>query len=129
MASEEEKASLLETKLKQCHNITSATYEQFMDNVFTELRASEFKRLSFLSDMLATWDLSHLTGYPAILASAGLCLRRKTYEIDFYEDLFKQLDKDKLIHFLAWAVISNELDEKVLDKITSKCVDDNIKMF
>lgn len=92
----------------------------FHRRVFDELRKSDFKRLSFLSDILEDWDLSHLTGVNAMIANAGLALDRKTSEIDFYDGLFKELTRDQLIHFLMWAVIGEELDESVIDKMTNK---------
>jgi hypothetical protein len=99
------------------HQVKDWSDDVFQQRTFTELRASDFKRLTFISDILEEWDLSHLTGYPSIIANSGLGLNRKTDEITFYEDLFKQLDRDKLIHFLAWAVAGEELDESIIDKI------------
>ena len=99
----------------------------FQRRVFEELEKAGFKRLSFLNDILQEWDLSHLTGYPALLAQAGLSLDRKTDEIQFYRDLFAQLDREKLIHFLAWAVEGEELDESVIEEIVPPFTDDDIR--
>ena len=90
-------------------------YDAFAKKVFTAIRTTGFKRLSFLSDLMEDWDLSHLTGYPAILAESGLNLFRKTDEIQLYEDLFKQLDKNHLIEFLANAVAGEELPESAIN--------------
>jgi hypothetical protein len=99
----------------------------FNKRVFEELEIANFKRLSFLSDIMEKWDTSHLTGYPAIIASSGLSLNRKTDELEFYKDLFQQLDdREKLIHFLAWAVAGLELDESVIDKIVPNFTDEKI---
>jgi hypothetical protein len=99
----------------------------FYKRVFKELESAEFKKLSFISDILDELDTSHLTGYTAIIAQSKLRLDRETNEIQFYKDLFTQLDRDKLIHFLAWAVASKELDESVIYKIVPKYSNSDIK--
>lgn len=103
--------------------------EIFQHCVFRELEKAGFKRLSFLSDILENWDLAHLTGYPALLGQAGLRLDRETDEIQFYKDLFKQLDREKLLHFLAWAVVGEELNESVIDNIVPSYTDEEVRQI
>ena len=106
----------VKTKLEKYDKCNEKDFQQ---KVFRALKSAGFKRLSFMSDILEDWDLSRLKGYPAIITQTGLRLDRKTDEIQFYEDLFKQLGNEKLFDFLAWAVAGEELDEYVIDKIIS----------
>lgn len=101
----------------------------FQKCVFRELERAGFKRLSFLSVILEEWDLSHLTGYLAILAQTGLALDRKTDEIQFYKDLFAQLDREKLIYFLTWAIAFGELDESVIEEIVPPFTDEDVRQI
>lgn len=108
---EEHIANTITSKLQSCYDDLNVY------NVFEEIRKTNFKRLSFLSDILEDWDLSHLTGQVTLMKWVFFPLERDTDEIDMYVMLFDQLPNDKLIHFLAWAVASEELDAGVIDTI------------
>jgi len=112
---EEDEEKLLVAKIKD--KLKDISFEDLYNKTWPMLRKANFKNLSFLSDIMEDWDLTHLTGNLAIIANAGLSLNRETDEIDFYMELFKQLDKDKLVEFLAWSVAGEELSEDVVDDI------------